>query len=45
MCAYDDISSSRCNVYVGMHTSRLDVYDMRVSRLDSVFSIDMRDDE
>ena len=37
--------STRCNVYVGMHTSRLDDMMMRVSRLDSVFSIDMRDDE
>ena len=40
--------SSRCNVYVGMHTSRLDVYDVRVSRLDfyapTVYEM-MNDDE
>ena len=34
--------STRCNVCVGMHTSRLDDMMMRVSRLDSVFSNDMR---
>ena len=40
--------SSRCNVYVGMHTSRLDDMMMRVSRLDSyshtIYEI-MNDDE
>ena len=35
-------SSACVNVCASMHTSRLDVMMMRVSRLDSVFSIDMR---
>ena len=40
--------STRCNVCVGMHTSRLDDMMMWHSRLDSILSNDMRvmnDDE